>query len=366
MHVGRAVFFQNLDGRRDRDVYTSELTLALECEALGFQSIWLAEHHFSGYHMCPNVVQLLTYIAARTTTARLGSMVVVLPWHEPVRAAEELAVLDNLSGGRLILGLGRGLGRIEFDGFRIPMADSRGRFLEYSEAIVDAFDTGVLSYEGRYYQQPPVMIRPAPLAPLRGRVYASAVSPESMEIMARLGFGVMLNAQKPWAVIEKELGVYRDFFVDKNGCAPPGPLLVTHTVVDESEARARELFEEHVLGYMKSALVHYEFDNRDLAKVPGYEYYGKMADAIAAEGPEASVRMLADLQSWGTPEQVVEQITEHVRQLDGAGVIAALSFGGMDDGEARRNQELFARTVLPRLRKIDPQREISGPLELVN
>src|ERR1700751_5538904 len=110
MHVGRSVFFQNLDGRRDRDVYSSEVALALECEALGFQSIWLAEHHFSDYHMCPNVVQLLTYLAGRTETARLGSMVVVLPWHEPVRVAEELAVLDNLSGGRLILGLGRGLG----------------------------------------------------------------------------------------------------------------------------------------------------------------------------------------------------------------------------------------------------------------
>jgi alkanesulfonate monooxygenase SsuD/methylene tetrahydromethanopterin reductase-like flavin-dependent oxidoreductase (luciferase family) len=175
-----------------------------------------------------------------------------------------------------------------------------------------------------------------------------------------------VNAQKPWAVIEKELGVYRDVFVDKNGFAPPGPLLVTHTVVDKSEARARELFEEHVLGYMKSALVHYEFANKDLASVPGYEYYGRMADAIAAEGTEPSVRMLADLQIWGTPEQVVERMTEDVRRLDGAGVIVALSFGAMDDAEARRNQELFARTVLPRLRTIDTHREIPGPLELVN
>jgi alkanesulfonate monooxygenase SsuD/methylene tetrahydromethanopterin reductase-like flavin-dependent oxidoreductase (luciferase family) len=92
--------------------------------------------------MCPNVTQFLTYMAARSSRLLLGSMVTVLPWHEPVRVAEETAVLDTLSNGRVLLGLGRGVGRVEFDNLRLPMGESRLRFAEYAEAIIGALETG--------------------------------------------------------------------------------------------------------------------------------------------------------------------------------------------------------------------------------
>src|SRR3954470_18387956 len=83
MHVGKGIFLQNLSGQApDGDVVAHEMALADQAEGLGFESLWAAEHHFSGYHMCPSVTQILTYLAARTSTVRLGSMVVVLPWHE--------------------------------------------------------------------------------------------------------------------------------------------------------------------------------------------------------------------------------------------------------------------------------------------
>ncbi|MGH9138994.1 MAG: LLM class flavin-dependent oxidoreductase [Acidimicrobiales bacterium] len=359
MHVGKGVFFQNLgDPDDDGAVVAHELALADEAEALGFESLWAAEHHFDGYHMCPNVMQTLTWLAARTRRARLGSMVVVLPWHEPVRVAEELSVLDHLSGGRLVLGLGRGLGRIEFEGFRIDMGESRDRFLEYAQAIVGAFDDGVLRFEGRYYRQPPVDVRPRPRAPLRNRVYASAVSPASMEIMARLGFGVMVIAQKPWSTTEAEVAGYRERFLEINGYEPPKPLLVSFVAVHESEQDAEELFERHLVRYAQSCLDHYEFDNSGLADIPGYEYYGKLAENIERHGADAFVRFLAGLQVWGTPDQVVEQLTENVRRLDAAGVIAVQSYGGMDAAVSRRNHELFAASVLPRLQAIDADRVI--------
>ena len=119
MQVGMATIFQNPGrARADRDVYRSELRLADLAEPLGFDSIWGVEHHFTDYTMCPDVLQFLSYMAGRTTRASLGSMVVVLPWHDPMRVAEEVSMLDNLSDGRLILGLGRGAGKVEFDGFR--------------------------------------------------------------------------------------------------------------------------------------------------------------------------------------------------------------------------------------------------------
>ena len=119
MHVGMSVIFQN-PGERipDQQMYQQELALALQAEGLGFDSVWSVEHHFTSYTMCPDVLQFLTYMAGATQSIQLGSMVCVLPWHDPLRVTEQISMLDNLSDGRLILGLGRGTGRVEFDGFR--------------------------------------------------------------------------------------------------------------------------------------------------------------------------------------------------------------------------------------------------------
>ena len=119
MHVGAAVIFQSYGSELpDRQIYANDLSLVDLVEPLGYGSIWSVEHHFTNYTMCPDVYQFLSYCAGRTKTAKLGSMVIVLPWHDPLRAAEEIAMLDNISGGRVILGIGRGAGKVEFDGFR--------------------------------------------------------------------------------------------------------------------------------------------------------------------------------------------------------------------------------------------------------
>jgi alkanesulfonate monooxygenase SsuD/methylene tetrahydromethanopterin reductase-like flavin-dependent oxidoreductase (luciferase family) len=350
VHIGRSTFIQNLDDAlTDQEVIANEMGLLDHAEAMGFESLWLAEHHFSGYHMCPSPLQLLTYLAGRTTTALLGTMVVVLPWHEPIRVAEDLTVLDHLSGGRVLLGLGRGLGRVEFEGFRLNQAESRERFAEYAATIVNAFDTGFLEYDGKHLQQPRVALRPRPLAPLRGRVYASAISPESMEILARLGLGVMVIAQKPWESTVAEINSYRERYYEINGEAPPRPLLVTFAAVHESQQGAEELHEQYAIRYAQSCQDHYEFDNPDLARIPGYEYYGRLAKVIETQGRPQFNRFLADLQVHGTPDQVLEQITENVRRIDAAGAIVCPSFGGMPVSVGAANQELFVKRVLPRL-----------------
>src|SRR6185436_3475113 len=137
MQVGMASIFQNPGRvRADREVYRSELRLADLAEPLGFQSIWGVEHHFTDYTMCPDVLQFLSFMAGCTKKVQLGSMVVVLPWHNPMRVAEQISVLDNLSGGRLILGMGRGAGKVEFDGFRLDMGESRERFVEAAQMVL--------------------------------------------------------------------------------------------------------------------------------------------------------------------------------------------------------------------------------------
>src|SRR5688500_9239215 len=155
MHVGMATVFQNPHQERtDREVYLNELRLADLAEPLGFESIWGVEHHFTDYTMCPDVLQFLTYMAGRAPTLQLGSMVVVLPWHDPMRAAEEISMLDNISGGRMILGLGRGAGKVEFDGFRLSMDESRPRFVECAELILTGLEPGDCEYDGAFIKQP--------------------------------------------------------------------------------------------------------------------------------------------------------------------------------------------------------------------
>ena len=144
MHVGMSAVFQGFGGTlSDGEVWAADLALADLAEPLGFESIWSVEHHFTDYTMCPDVLQFLTYMAGRTTRVKLGSMVLVLPWHDPVRAAEQIVLLDHMSNGRLILGLGRGTGKIELDGFRVQMSQARQQFKESAEAILGAVETGV-------------------------------------------------------------------------------------------------------------------------------------------------------------------------------------------------------------------------------
>src|SRR5947208_10070265 len=197
MHVGLAAVFQNpKKARSDIDVYRNELRLAAEAEPLGYESVWGVEHHFTDYTMCPDVLQVLSYVAGRTQKAQLGSMVVVLPWHDPMRVAEEVSMLDNISDGRLILGLGRGAGKVEFDGFRMPMEESRQRFVESAEMLLQGLENGYCEYDGTFVKQPRAAIRPAPFKSFRGRTYAAADSPDSLPNSARLGLGRLINTQK--------------------------------------------------------------------------------------------------------------------------------------------------------------------------
>src|SRR6059036_1978875 len=355
MHVGMAAVFQNPGkARTDREVYTGELRLADLAEPLGFESVWGVEHHFTDYTMCPDVLQFLTYMAGRTARAQLGSMVVVLPWHDPMRVAEEVSMLDNISDGRLILGLGRGAGKVEFDGFRMPMEESRQRFVESAEMLLGGLETGYCEYDGTFVKQPRAAIRPAPFKSFRGRTYAAAVSPESLPVMAKLGVGILIIPQKPWKEVAKELETYRSIYRDVNGIDAPPPVSAGWTFCDASPARAEEMARRFIGGYYQTVLDHYHFEGDHLAHTKGYEYYGKMAEKIAQYGTDKVIDYFMNLQVWGTPEQCYEKILDVRGRVGNDTFVGVFSYAGMDYGEAERNMRLFARTVMPQLQKLPP------------
>jgi len=279
MHVGSSIFFQNFQHKRtDLEVYQNELKLADLAEPLGFDSIWGVEHHFTDYTMCPDVLQFLSYMAGRTERVQLGSMVVVLPWHDPMRIAEQFSVLDHLSGGRAIIGVGRGLGRVEFEGFRLDMSESRTRFAESAKMLVDSLENGVAEFDGELIKQPKVDIRPKPYKSFHGRTYAAAVSPESSLALAQLGLGILIIPQKPWSEVENELKAYRGIFQEVNGTPAPPPIVVGFTFCHEDEDRAKEMASEYVGNYWDSIMDHYEFRSDHLKETKGYEYYGKFTE----------------------------------------------------------------------------------------
>ena len=353
MHVGMATVFQNpKKTRTDLEVYQSELGLADLAEPLGFQSIWGVEHHFTDYTMCPDVLQFLTYMAGRTERCQLGSMVVVLPWHDPMRVAEEVAMLDNISNGRLILGLGRGAGRVEFDGFRLPMEESRQRFVESAQMLLRGLETGYCEYDGTFVKQPRAAIRPAPFKTFRGRTYAAAVSPESARVMAELGVGILIIPQKPWAEVAKELDAYRTIYREVNKTEAPPPISAGWTFCDESAERAHEMASRYIGGYFETVLDHYNFASDHLAKTKGYEYYGKMAEKIATYGSDKVTDFFTNLQVWGTPEQCYEKILDVRDRVGNETFVGVFSYAGMPYDEAERNMRLFAREVMPALQKL--------------
>ena len=353
MHVGMAAVFQNPGkARADREVYRNELRLADLAEPLGFESIWGVEHHFTDYTMCPDVLQFLTYMAGRTERAQLGSMVVVLPWHDPMRVAEEVSMLDSISGGRLILGLGRGAGKVEFDGFRLSMDESRQRFVESAEMLLHGLETGYCEYKGQFVHQPRAAIRPAPFKSFRGRAYAAAVSPDSMPIIARLGVGLLIIPQKPWPEVARELDTYRGIYREINGVDAPPPVSAGWTFCDPSAERAREMARRWIGGYYLTVLDHYQFTGDHLTHTKGYEYYGKMSEKIAQYGTDKVIDYFTDLQVYGTPEQCFEKILDVRDRVGNSHFVGVFSYAGMPYDEAERNMRLFATEVMPALKKL--------------
>ena len=350
MRVGVASIFQNPGQvQTDGAVYADELRLADLAEPLGFDSLWTVEHHFTDYTMMPSPLQFLSYMAGRTRTIQLGSMVVVLPWHDPVRVAEEIALLDHLSGGRFIFGMGRGAGRVEFDGFRVPMSESRARFTEAAQIVLAGLEQGYCEFEGEYFQQPRRDLRPRPVTSFRNRAYAAAVSPESVEIMARLGVGILIIPQKPWEDVDRELAMYRETFEEIHGEPAPPPVLAGWVFCDDDAGRAREGAEQWITRYYRSAIAHYEFTSEHFKEEKGYEFYARISDAMNRRGTDEAERMYMELQVYGTPKECAERIRAFSERVGAEHFVSVFSYAGMPIADAERNLRLFAGDVMPGL-----------------
>ncbi|HBD11250.1 MAG TPA: LLM class flavin-dependent oxidoreductase [Porticoccaceae bacterium] len=352
MDVGLSLIFQGVNpSMTDREVYLNDLRMGDLAEELGFQSIWGVEHHFTDYTMCPDVMQYLSYWAGRNPNLGLGSMVVVLPWHDPMRVAEEISMLDNMSNGRTILGIGRGLGRIEFEGFNRDMNSSREYFTESAQMILEGLEQGYCEFDGKHIKQPRRDIRPAPFKSFKGRTYAAAVSPESSQIMAKLGIGILIIPQKPWEHVDRELADYRATYREVNGTDAPPPILAGWTYCDENADRAEEMAEKYIGGYYRSVIEHYEMAGDHLKSTKGYETYAAMQDHVNKSIDDA-IKFFMSIQVWGTPERCFETIKNFTERSGAGAYTGVFSYGGMAYEDVEKSLRLFAKEVLPELHKM--------------
>tara|TARA_R110000787_G_scaffold126191_3_gene237430 strand:- start:2322 stop:3419 length:1098 start_codon:yes stop_codon:yes gene_type:complete len=354
MEVGATLVFQNPGHKKsDFEIYQNDLKLANLAEPLGFDAVWGIEHHFTDYTMMPDVMQFLAYMAGRTERVKLGSMAVILPWHnDPIRVAEQISVVDNISRGRVILGIGRGLGRVEFDGFGMSMDEARPRFRESARLILDGLENGYCEMDGEIIKQVRRDIRPAPYKSFVGRRYGAAVSPESLSIMAELGLGLLIIPQKPWGTVAEELADYRQqFFTIHKEQAPP-PFVASFVYCDENADRAREVANKNLGAYWHSMVEHYEMDGSHFKNIKGYEWYAGASNHINKDGAEIARQFFVDLHVCGTPDQCYEKILQ-IREFVGNDKFNGMfSFGGIAPEMAEASMRLFAKEVMPRLQKL--------------
>ncbi|MEA3213885.1 MAG: hypothetical protein QOJ19_41 [Acidimicrobiia bacterium] len=335
--------------RADWEVYDEGVRLASLVEPLGFDSIWTVEHHFTPYTMVPNSLQFLTFMAGRTERVDFGTMVVVLPWHDPIRVAEEVAMLDVLAGGRrLTLGFGRGAGRVEFNGLQVPMGESRDRFLESLEIVRAALSNQEFSFEGRFHNIPSMSIRPQPRSSdLTDRMYCAWGSPETIPIAANAGLGPLFVPQKSWEEIGEEVVAFNDIRAQQ-GWEPQEPIVVCWVYCTPDADEAWETARQYMTNYNDSALRHYEFHDADHFKqAGGYDFYAKMAEARKRVGEEKVVEVFARHQVWGTPEQCIEKLRKIRATTSAAEFVGVFTYGDLPGDQAEASMRLFAQEVLP-------------------
>jgi alkanesulfonate monooxygenase SsuD/methylene tetrahydromethanopterin reductase-like flavin-dependent oxidoreductase (luciferase family) len=357
MKVGIALNMLCQEGRSDASVVGEHLAMGDLAEPLGFDSLFALEHHFTGYAMSPAPTQLLSYYAGRTKRIQLGTAVIVLPWHDPVRVAEQIALLDILCGGRCVFGFGRGAASVEYEGFRIPMGEARPRFVEAAQIIVKALANDSFEHQGEFFQIPRTSIRPRPISHPERRFHASAVSPESGEIMAKLGFGILMVMQNEWTKAAEDIATYRRIATEA-GHPPRPPIILTNVCCAESRQEAQERAVKYLGQKWQSIDDHYHFSDGHLSTVKGYESYGKMSRTYAKNNESAETKAKAtdfyvSIQIVGTPKDCLEKIAELQRCTGTDHLVTEFSFGAMPHEEGEVNMRLFADKVMPVLQR-DP------------
>ncbi len=329
------------------ELYQQQIEEIETAEALGFDNIWLYEHHVSPSGPMPSPNLMIAAAARGTNRIRLGAMVNILPYRNPILVAEEAAMLDVLTNGRLDMGIGRGLKPIEFDTFCVSQAESREMFLESLEIIRRIWRDESFVHEGKYFK----VNKQSPLCPSLVQtphppLLISAQSEDSLRFAAQNDF--------PFAQIdalieecERDQKTYRAIQT-ASGYAPTNRLIITREIyVAETDEQARREAYPYLLQYWQIWQRYTQLTQE--GKMPDdYDVWRKRAPLLHAMDFDELIER--GLMIVGSPETVVRQIRMHRERLDLFALAAVFKFGGMPQSMLLESMRRFSELVMPRLK----------------
>ena len=260
----------------------------IEAEALGYHSTFLVEHHFTGFGQVSASLNLLTWIGARTKTLRLGTAVMVLPWHNPVLLAEQIATLDLLSDGRVDAGIGKGYRQREFEGFSVPIEESDARFVECLEVMMKAWTSDTpWSHQGTYWKYDDIVVEPPSVQKPHPKLWMGAGSPRSITQVADYGFDMLLGQYDSFETIVEEVDLFKSLVEAKGETFDPMRVGVARSVnIVDTKAEYDAAIDARMAGRRRT---------QNLAQRPDFE----------------DTREIAELGTiYGTPDQVAEKIQD--------------------------------------------------------
>ncbi|HWP28886.1 MAG TPA: LLM class flavin-dependent oxidoreductase [Chloroflexota bacterium] len=331
-------YFPELDGSIT-EFYQHILQFLQDSEQLGFDCAWVNEHHFHPYGgMIPAPPVLLAAVAARTTRIRLGTSVALLPLHHPLQTAEAYAMLDQLSGGRLELGVGRGFMKFDYDTFGVPWEEGQDRLYEYLDIVRAAWQHQPFSYTGRFYTFREVSVWPRPCQTPHPPIWGAASrTPSSFAWWGSHGYDLLTVAQHfPLEHLADLLRVYREAAA-ASGYDPATLKVSTHYQVYCCESRAE--------AYRDGAAAIERYRTQILEALPRGRTVFTPPPHVPFEELVEQARVCI-----GTPDDCVAILKRARDTLGLTGVDCTFYFGGLEYTKARRSFELFAREVIPRLR----------------
>ncbi len=372
MRVGATIFNQNYSDwdryeaeeqgqpvparavRSDREIFNEEIGIARIADETGFNSVWTIEHHFTPYTMVTNPLQYLTYIAGITKKVDLGTMVTVLPWHNPVRIAEDVNMLDAFLGpGReVICGVGRGLGRREYAGLGIDQNEARIRFDEGLQVLQQLLATGECEFDGEFFKVHGLRLRPQPDRDLSAALWCAGGTEQTVEIIAKHGVRPLTIPTTSLDAALANMKRYAQLSRDA-GHAPSHTKLALWTYVAETHEEAQAGAERYMVQYADSALRHYELLGTHLKDVKGYEAYAAQSDALRQD-KSMFTHGFYNSHPWGTPEETIARASELANLFGVDELMFVFKYGEMPMAEAEKSMRLFAKSVMPALQALKP------------
>jgi len=339
------------DGATDQAMYREAIVDAKEAQRLGYDSVWVVEHHFSDYYPTPNPFLLLSHLAAACPGLGLGTAVMVLPWYDPIRFAEDLCMLQTLTEANLHVGMGRGTAKLEYDAMRIPMDEARERFKECWDILKLALEGKPFSYEGRFTTiDRPITVRPR-LSDRRPHFYGAIGSPESAEIMGDLGLPPLSLSQFPDYLLAKILARWRMRAAATGMTTDVTLPISTKCYVGDTDEKARDEARHHLSRFYRLQSEHYTVDTTPWSDIQGYQQFAKIFANMRQMGDPAKIDPILDRNLVGSPETVARKINE-LRALGFNYFIVSNATAGVPREARHRMMRRFAEDVIPMARSL--------------